>query len=308
MTPNVFFTGGPEDWARYETPLRDALAAEGIAARVSPDCPDPAAVDYLVFLPGTVSDFTPFTRARAVLSLWAGVETITGNPTLTQPLARMVDDSLTEGMVEYVTGHVLRHHLGIDGFIGATRWEKAVPPLARDRRVTVLGLGELGSACATALAALRFDVAGWSRRPRRIAGITCLSGQEGLQQALERAEILVLLLPRTPETEDILNPQSIAALPPGAVVINPGRGALIDEAALLAALDDGHLGHATLDTFRTEPLPADHPFWQHPRVTVTPHIAAETRPETASRVIAANIRRAEAGAPLLYRVDRAAGY
>ncbi|WP_138466503.1 glyoxylate/hydroxypyruvate reductase A [Poseidonocella sp. HB161398] len=308
MTANIYFTGGPEAWARYKLPLLEALASAGIEAELTNECPDPAAVDYLVFLPGTVSDFTPFTRAKAVLSLWAGVETITGNATLTQPLARLVDESLAEGMTDYVTGHVLRHHLGIDRFLTATDWVKVVPPLARDRKVTVLGLGQLGTTCAAALAGLGFDVAGWSRRPKQIDGIACLSGEDGLAEALARAEILVLLLPRTPETESILNAETIAQMPEGAVVINPGRGALIDDEALLSALDAGHLGHATLDTFRVEPLPADHPFWRHPRVTVTPHIAAETRPATASKVIAENVRRAEAGEPLLYLVDRGAGY
>jgi glyoxylate/hydroxypyruvate reductase A len=174
--------------------------------------------------------------------------------------------------------------------------------------VTVLGLGELGSACARTLASLNFPVTGWSRTPRDIPGITCLSGEDGLARALSTARILILLLPRTPATENLIDARRLALLPRGAVILNPGRGALIDDGALLAALDDGRVGHATLDVFRQEPLPPDHPFWAHPRVTVTPHIAADTRPGSASRVIAANIRRAEAGEPLLHRVDRARGY
>ncbi|WP_108257647.1 Rossmann-fold NAD(P)-binding domain-containing protein [Mangrovicoccus ximenensis] len=170
MTANIYFTGGHDAWRRYKGPLLVALKEVGVPAVLSPTCPDPAEVDYLVYLPGTVPDFTPFTKAKAVLSLWAGVETITGDPTLTQPLARLVDGSLAEGMVEYVTGHVLRHHLDIDRFLGATEWNKVVPPLARQRKVTVLGLGQLGAACAAALAGLRFDVAGWSRAPRRTRG------------------------------------------------------------------------------------------------------------------------------------------
>ena len=118
----------------------------------------------------------------------------------------------------------------------------------------------------------------------------------------------MLLLPLTPATEDLMNAARLAQLPAGAVVLNPGRGGLIDDDALLAALDSGHIGHATLDTFRVEPLPEGHPFWAHPKVTVTPHIASETRPLTAAPVIAENIRRAEAGEPLLNLVDRAAGY
>ena len=213
-------------------------------------------------------------------------------------------------MVEWVTGHVLRHHLGMDVDIrrDGADWQPRVPPLARERTVGVLGLGELGAACATALGAFGFDVAGWSRRPKDLPGISCHHGEDGLKTVLARSGIVVLLLPRTRGTEGLLNARTLALLPRGAVVLNPGRGALVDDAALLAALDNGQVGHATLDTFRIEPLPADHPFWTHPAVTVTPHIAAATRPATAARVIAANLARAEAGQPLLHLVDRAAGY
>jgi len=172
----------------------------------------------------------------------------------------------------------------------------------------VLGLGALGQACATTLAELGFDVTGWSRSAKTVPGIKCLSGDAGLREALASAEIVVLLLPFTPQTENILNAETLALLPRGAVVINPGRGPLIDDDALLAALDSGHISHATLDVFRMEPLPKDHPFWAHPNITVTPHIAADTRPSTAAKVIAENIRRNEAGEALLYLVDRGAGY
>ena len=139
-------------------------------------------------------------------------------------------------------------------------------------------------------------------------GITTLHGSDGLSEALENAEILVLLLPDTPATRDLLDTERLGQLPRGAVIVNPGRGPLIVDDALIAALDSGQIAHATLDVFRTEPLPAEHPFWAHPKVTVTPHIASETRVPSASRVIAENIRRGEAGEPLLHLVDRAAGY
>jgi glyoxylate/hydroxypyruvate reductase A len=183
-----------------------------------------------------------------------------------------------------------------------------VPPLARGRRVGVLGLGELGLACAQALAALGFDLAGWSRRPKDSGPVPAFSGPEGLDEVLRRSEILVLLLPATAATENVLDSRALALLPRGAVVVNPGRGTLIDDAALLAALDAGRIAHATLDVFRTEPLPPDHPFWAHPRVTVTPHIASETRPATAAEAVAENVRRGEAGEPFLHQVDRAQGY
>ncbi|MDF0598399.1 2-hydroxyacid dehydrogenase [Psychromarinibacter halotolerans] len=310
MTLKILFDGGADRWPDYRDPLTAALAAAGIDAEIRLDWP-PAEVDYIIYAPrDTPTDFSPFTRAKAVLNLWAGVEKITGNPTLTQPLTRMVDTGLTEGMVEYVTGHVLRHHLGMDAHIVNPdhTWHWAPPPLARNRPVTVLGLGELGSACARALAALNFPVTGWSRSQKDIEGVTCLSGDDGLARALSTAEILVLLLPDTPATTNLMDADRLAALPEGAVIVNPGRGPLIDDDALIAALDRGHVGHATLDVFRVEPLPADHPFWAHPKVTITPHVASETRADTASEVVAENIRRSEAGEPLLFRVDRDAGY
>jgi len=222
----------------------------------------------------------------------------------------MVDRGLTEGMVEWVTGHVLRHHLNIDHTLAhqAGAWVRHIPPLARHRPVTMLGLGTLGQACATALAALNFPVTGWSRTPRDVPSVRCLSGAEGLVTALTNAEILVLLLPDTPATTNIIDASTLACLAPGAAILNPGRGPLIDDAALLDALESGQVGHATLDVFRTEPLPKEHPFWAHPKVTVCPHIASETRCDTAADVIAENIRRGEAGEPLLHLVDRSLGY
>ena len=310
---NVYFAAGAQLWPRYQAPLAQALAAAGVEAALSEAVPaDPAAVDYLIVANGgDVRDFGPFTGAKAVLNLWAGVEKLVGNDTLTQPLCRMVDPAMTESMVEYVTGHVLRHHLGLDRHIlnaDAVWMPETAPGPARSRSVTVLGLGELGSACARMLAALNFRVTGWSRTPKSLPGIRCLSGDAGLSQALAEAQILVLLMPYTAETENLLNAERIALMPEGAVVINPGRGPLIDDGALLAALGSGQLANATLDVFRVEPLPAEHPFWAHPKVTVTPHIAAETYPETAAVVVAENIRRAEAGEALMYLVDRSRGY
>lgn len=312
MPATVYFAARPSLWPNYEAPLTAALAEAGIDAVVTTAPGAPETVDYLVVANGAVvSDFAPFSRAKAVLNLWAGVENLVGNASLTQPLTRMVDPAMTEGMVEFVTGHVLRHHLGMDRDIrneAGTWFEDAAAPIARERPVTVLGLGELGASAARALAALNFPVTGWSRSQKDIPGIRCLSGAEGLEEALRGAAIVVLLAPFTPETENLLNARSLALLPRGAVIVNPARGPLIDDAALLEALDSGQVAHATLDVFRVEPLPADHPFWAHPRVTVTPHIAAATRPATAARVVAENIRRAEAGEPLLHLVDRGRGY
>ena len=310
MTLTILFAASDANWAEYAAPLRAAIADTGLTATLTRDA-TPQDVDYIIYAPtSALQDFAPYTRCKAVLSLWAGVERIVGNATLTQPLCRMVDPGLTEGMVEWVTGHTLRHHLGMDRHIlnPGHVWDPTCPPLARERPITMLGMGELGTACARALAALNFPVTGWSRTPKNIPGIPCLHGEAGLDQALSQAQIVVTLLPRTPETENTLNARTLALLPDGAVILNPGRGALIDDDALLAALDAGKIGHATLDVFRVEPLPQDHPFWSHPRVTVTPHIAADTRASSASRVIAENIRRGEAGDAFLNRVDRARGY
>ncbi|MBC2837028.1 2-hydroxyacid dehydrogenase [Paragemmobacter straminiformis] len=306
----VLFAAAPALWDEYRPSLLAAFDAAGLKARLVTEAA-PETVDYIVYAPSSsLQDFTPYTRCKAVLSLWAGVERVVDNATLTQPLCRMVDPALTEGMVEWVTGHTLRHHLGMDRHIvnPARLWDPTCPPLARERPVAMLGMGELGTACARALRALNFPVTGWSRSPKTVAGIPCLHGDDGLAEALRGAAIVVTLLPKTAETENLLNAARLSLLPEGAVILNPGRGAIIDDDALLAALDAGRIGHATLDVFRVEPLPQDHPYWSHPRVTVTPHIAADTRPASSSHVIAANIRRAEAGEPLLNQVDRRRGY
>lgn len=310
--PVILFAAKAERWEQYEAPLREALDEAGLGhASLVTEAP-PETVDYVVYAPNSgLDDFTPMTRLKAVLNLWAGVENVTGNATLKVPLARMVDDGLTEGMVEWVTGHVLRHHLGMDAHILGQdgQWRnETVPPLARDRTVAILGLGVLGSACAEALLALNFRVLGWSRSAKELDGVETAHGPDGLARVLREGEIVVLLLPDTPATENVLNAETLALLPEGAVIVNPGRGALIDDEALLAALDSGRVGHATLDVFRTEPLPPEHVFWSHPRVTVTPHIASATRPASAARVIVENIRRGEAGEPFLHLVDREAGY
>ena len=310
MMPDILLLG-PKVQRDYAAPLAQELDARGIAARLSPGL-EPGAADYIVLQPDAApADFTPYRRVKAVLSTWMGVESLVTNPTLTQPLARMVEPGMKRGMTEYVAAHVLRHHIGLDAHVHGLEgeWRQVLPPLAPERPVTVLGLGELGRAAAQALAGLGFPVTGWSRSPRELRYLArSFSGQDGLHAALEGAPIVVVLLPLTPATTNLLGAAEFARLAPGAVVINPARGPVIDDAALIAALDSGQLGHATLDVFREEPLPPGHPFWHHPRVTVTPHVAAETRPAGAAAVIAENIARVERGEPLLHRVDRSAGY
>lgn len=310
MSITVLFAASNDNWHTYGEALKNALSDAGLDAdlvtRVAPE-----AVDYIVYAPtSTLRDFTPFVNTKAVLSLWAGVETIVTNETLTMPLVRMVDPGMTQSMTEWVTGHVLRYHLGMDAHIvnPDRQWVWHANLLAQERNVCILGLGELGSSVARSLRTLNFSVGGWSRTKKAVDGVKCFHGADGLTPALKTADILVLLLPDTAATENILNAETLAQLPRGAFIINPGRGPLIEDAALVKALDSGQVAHATLDVFRKEPLPKDHPFWAHPKITVTPHIAAATRAATASIEIAKNIKRAEDGLPLLNLVDRARGY
>ena len=307
---NIFFAAHPEKFLLYETHLTRCLKKEGIVANLTTHC-TPADVDYIIYAPNsTVQDLTPFTRCKAVLNLWAGVETIVGNKTLTQPLCRMVDSGLRQGMTEWVTGHTLRYHLGMDKHIVNPKkvWVETHPRLAKDRPITILGMGALGTACGKTLNSLGFPVTGWSRTPKTVHGITCHHGPEGLCRALKTAQILILLLPDTPQTKNVLNAQTLAQMPKGSVILNPGRGPLINDDALVTALQEGHISAACLDVFRVEPLPRDHPYWALPNVTVTPHIASGTRAATAAEVVVQNIARGEQGLQFLNLVDRTVGY
>ena len=310
MTIKILFSANEENWKRYKAPLQDALDDKSLDYELGTTI-TPSEVDYIVYAPSSsMQDFSPYTKLKAVLNLWAGVEGVTNNKTLNVPLARMVDSGLTDGMVEWVTGHTLRHHLGIDKHIHGQDgiWRSYVPPLAKDRIITILGLGTLGTACGIALKRLGFNVRGWSRREKRVDGILCFYGDAQIDSSLMDADIVVLLLPDTPLTQNILNQHTLNLLKRGAFVLNPGRGPLIDDDALLVALDSGQIEHATLDVFRIEPLPQNHQYWSNNKVTVIPHKASETRPKTASQVIAMNIERAENGQELLYLVDRENGY
>ena len=310
MTIKILFSANEENWRRYKAPLQDALDDKSLDYELGITI-TPSEVDYIIYAPSSsLQDFSPYTKLKAVLNLWAGVEGVTNNKTLNVPLARMVDSGLTDGMVEWVTGHTLRHHLGIDKHIHGQDgiWRSYVPPLAKDRIITILGLGTLGTACGIALERLGFNVRGWSRREKKVDGILCFYGDEQIDSSLMDADIVILLLPDTTLTQNILNKHTLNLLKRGAFVLNPGRGPLIDDDALLAALESGQIEHATLDVFRIEPLPKNHQYWSNNKVTVIPHKASETRPKTASQVIAMNIGRAENGQELLYLVDRENGY
>ncbi len=311
----VVFAGQAGQRNAYRQHLSAAAAAAGleITLHMDPETVDPGTVDYLVFAAnGPVQDFTRYTKLSGILNLWAGIEAVLElGPPMDVPLVRMVEDGLTLGMIDYVAGHVLRHHLDVDRYIHTSpiaEWEVDYPPLARDRTVGILGLGALGGACAAHLAAHGFRVIGWSRSPKEIPGVECRSGAEALDETIAEAEILVLLLPLTDQTHRILNARRIAQMPRDACLINAARGPLVDHRALLEALNAALLRHATMDVCDVEPLPPEDPYWAHPRVTITPHIASVTRPETASEAIIAQIARHRRGEPFLHVVDRARGY
>jgi glyoxylate/hydroxypyruvate reductase A len=250
---------------------------------------------------------------EAVFSLGAGVDTMIADPGFPRhvPLVRLVDRLLTQGMTEYVLLQVLDRHRDGALFRAAQAegvWRKQSVRPASSCRVGILGLGVLGRAAGSALMGLGFPVAGWSRGPKDVPGITCHHGPEGLTALLSRSDILVCLLPLTAETRGILARPLFDRLPRGAFLINAARGGHLVEADLLAALEDGRLAGAALDVFPKEPLAAGHPFWTHPRIIVTPHVASLTQPASAAPRIAEGIDRLERGLPLLDVVDRDRGY
>jgi glyoxylate/hydroxypyruvate reductase A len=242
-------------------------------------------------------------RLRGIFSLGAGVDHVFTDPDLPDgvPIVRLIDPALTEQMTEWVVMNVLRHHRLMPVYArqqASAQWRRHDIPRAGARRVGLMGLGELGHAAATALAPFGFPLAAWVRGPRTWSGGTVFVGAEELEPFLARSDIVVCLLPLTPETEGVLNARAFARMPEGAAVINGARGGHVVARDLIAALDSGHLSAATLDVFAHEPLPASDPLWRHPRITITPHVAALTLAETAAREIAGNIRRMRASQPM----------
>lgn len=256
---------------------------------------------------------------RAIFNLGAGVDALLADPTLPNvPIARIVDPDLTGRMTEWVAMNVLMHHRRV-GWHAANQaratWGRIGQPAARATRVGLMGLGVLGRDAAEVLLRLGFTVSGWSRRPQAIAGVACFAGDDELDAFLVQTDVLVVLLPLTPDTRGILNRALFARLARdnhmgGPVLINAGRGGLQVETDILAALDDGTLAGASLDVFETEPLPATSPLWSHPKVIVTPHCAADSDAEALARVIVEGVRRETRGegiAPEML-VDRTTGY
>jgi glyoxylate/hydroxypyruvate reductase A len=310
--------GGTENWSpeRWKSRFDDVCRDRRVL--LLPDvASDPAEVHYAaVWKPGP-GELAAFPNLRAIFNLGAGVDALMADRSLPKvPLVRVAVADLTDRMAEYVVLHVLMHHRQ-EIYLRACQREKRWAPKfqwpASAISVGIMGLGTLGSNAAEVLARIGFRVAGWSRSPRQIEGIACFHGKAQLDAFLERTNILVCLLPLTPDTRHILNRGLFAKLnrnsPLGApVLINAGRGGLQAEADILECLDDGTLGAASLDVFANEPLPADSPFWTHPKVILTPHNAADTDPDEISKYVARQIERFEAGARLENVVDPARGY
>ncbi len=305
--------------SKYDDPeaWRAAMAAElpDEEFRVWPDdVGDPDGIEFVLAWGPKRGELARLPNLRAIFSLGAGVEHLLRDPDLPPgvPVVRLVDPGLTERMTEYVVHWVLHHHRGFHAYAAMQsrgEWGRLpVPPPPENRRVGILGLGALGGDAAQTLAALGFDVSGWSRSPKDIEGVRCFSGADVFRAFLGELDIAVCLLPLTGETRGIIDRRALAALPAGACLINAGRGPQVVEQDLLEALDTGHLEAATLDVFETEPLAAGHPFWTHPKVIVTPHVASQTSPDTAAPEIAANIRRIRAGKAPFPIADPARGY
>lgn len=307
----LLFLSKSDDPAAWRAALTRRLP--DLDMRVWPEVGDAREIDAALVWNHPRGELRNYPNLRLILSLGAGVNHLLDDPDLPAdvPIARIVDPGLTAGMVEYALLAVLRYHRQFDIYERFQRektWKRLPIPLTDRRRIGVLGIGEIGGACATALASLGFPVAGWSRRRKSLPGIESYAGREQLPAFLGRSDILVCVLPLTADTHGILNRGTLSLLPRGSYVINIARGAHIVDADLLAALDSGQIAGATLDVFGKEPLPADHAYWSHPNVTVTPHAASITNPDTAADGIAENLRRLRDGRALRHLVDRKAGY
>ena len=298
-----------QDW-------RDALLAEdpSLDIRLYPEAGDPAGIEAaVVWTAHDMAELRRYPKLRLIVSMGAGVDHLLRppGPPPGVPVARLVDARLTQGMTEWVLLNVLRFHRQDPEYRAqqaAGVWEELPAPETSARRIGILGLGELGMAAARALLALGFPVMGWARRPRDVPGVETHAGPEGLAAMLRRSDILVCLLPLTPETRGLLDAARLGLLPRGAYLLNAARGGHAVQADVLAALESGQLAGAALDVFEPEPLPPGHPFWAHPKVVLTPHAASITIPRSAAPQVVDNLRRLRAGQTLRNLVDFSAGY
>jgi len=303
---------GGGDWQGWRERLGEALG-ETIDMRPWGQRGDPRDFEIALAWKPPLGALASLPNLKLIVSLGMGVDHLLIDPDLPKgiPIVRIIDSGLVGQMSEYAIYWALRHHRDVDAYMELQRrkqWEEIPYTDTALRRVGILGLGEIGADTARKFAMLGFPTAGWSRTPRKIDGVECLHGADGLQALLARSDILIDVLPMTPQTANMLDARAFARLPKGAYFINMARGGHVVDADLLAALDSGHLAGATLDVFHVEPLPSDHPYWTHPKVRVTPHVAGPTNPRTAAASVADNVRRLRAGQPLVNLIDRAAGY
>jgi glyoxylate/hydroxypyruvate reductase A len=306
----ILYAGDPAqaaDWLGAMQALDPA-----IRFRLWPDWGDPREIDFVIVSGQMPGDLSIFHNLKAIQSTWAGVNhLLRGKLPPGVPIARMVDRGLSANMVEYLvfyTLDALRDGRKLRRAQAERNWVELPMKHARDFPVGILGLGALGGDTAARLVRLGFPVRGWSRTPKSLPDVQSFHGAAQLKDFLSGVRLLICLLPLTAETENVLNADLFAALPDGAILVNAGRGAHLNEADLLAALDSGKLEYAVLDVFRTEPLPPEHVFWRRDDVVITPHSAAITRAGTGAADILENYRRALAGEALLNPVDPSRGY
>ena len=284
-----------------------------IECRLWDDPGDRDEIEYALVWRPPLGGLKLFGNLKCIVSIGAGVDHLYVDPDLPPgvPIIRTVGGDLRQRMREYVTLHVLRFHRRLPDFEAsqaAGSWNQMITPPAPERKVGVMGLGNMGRHCAEALAFLGFDTAGWALSEKRIPGVAGFQGSEGRDAFLARSEILVNMLPLTPATEKILDAELFARLPLGACIINVGRGGHLAEADLIPALESGQLGGATLDVFREEPLPEGHPFWSHPKILVTPHTASLIDPIAGGKAIAENLQKFIRGEPVPDMIDLKKGY
>lgn len=303
----------PVDNSHWIPALRAGLG--DLDLRIAPDCGDPSDIEYLIGWAITPEDKTAWPRLRAVLSLRAGLDRwFVGNANMPEGVAlvRMIDPGLIAQMTEYVGAYVLRFHRELDRLeCGGPEenWSAAlIPTLAAERRIGIMGLGTLGQACAETLRPFGFSLSGWSRTPKTVPGVSVFAGPDARDAFLRQSDILVCLLPLTPETENILDARAFALMPRGACLINAARGRHVVDRDLIAALDSGHLRGAVLDVFREEPLPRDHPFRSHPKIRLTPHISAITHPITGTAALRRSLEALQKGEKPPGLFDPAQGY
>ncbi len=274
---------------------------------------DPEAVTYAVVWRPRTGDLAKLPNLKAIVSIGAGIDHVLADEALPQgvPIIRTVGTDLTQRMREYVALQVLRHHRDMPRQLQAQAekdWHAIVVPVAPNRIVGVMGLGNLGTAAAQTLAGLGFTTRGWSKSPKSIEGVETFTGPEQFDDFLSGCEILVNLLPLTDQTRGLMNAELFGKLAKGACVINCARGPHLVDEDLLAALDSGQIKQATLDVFHQEPLPTDNPFWDHPAITVTPHVASQIDAATGGRIIAANLKTYEETGTCADLADAGRGY